>query len=421
MRNAEQVLISATLNTADMVTPLNEGVTPSWFREYRNEWTFIAARYKKTRTTPSARTFKLKFPKFKLLTADDMDYAIGEMRSYHTKQSLMLLMDDAVQAIEGGRDVTDLVQNMYRGLVDLTGEVAGQTNEAELISGWRASYTDALIRAKKRNRGATMGIPTGYPTLDLVTGGYNPGEYWVFGARLGQGKTWALIRSAVAALEDGKTVQYHALEQTKTQLGMRFAPFLSSRFNPTGEVFKTSDIQHGTVDVIGYRKFLQVLEGKAKGRLILDDTPRRKLTSLMLSAKIERNKPDMVIVDYLGLMNSSPGDWTMVAALSADMKEMATTYGIPMLVANQLNRTAGIGVKSAGPEALAGADAIGQDADGVVTLKRESKRTSSMYLAKYRHGEDGNRWMMHFDPNNGIFDEISEDKAMDLRDQDDAA
>ena len=141
----------------------------------------------------------------------------------------------------------------------------------------------------------------------------------------------------------------------------------------------------------------------------------------MLSAKIERNKPDMVIVDYLGLMNSSPGDWTMVAALSADMKEMATTYGIPMLVANQLNRTAGIGVKTAGPEALAGADAIGQDADGVVTLKRESKRTSSMYLAKYRHGEDGNRWMMHFDPNNGIFDEISEDKAMDLRDQDDAA
>jgi replicative DNA helicase len=239
-------------------------------------------------------------------------------------------------------------------------------------------------------------------------------------ARLGQGKTWALVRSAVAALVAGKTVQFHALEQSKTQLGIRFTPFLARQFGDGKVMFKASDLQHGTVDIVGYRKFLQELEKKTSGKLILDDTPRKKLSPLMLAAKIERNTPDVVIVDYLGLMNNTPGDWSAVAALSADMKEMATTYDIPIIAANQLNRAAGIGRGNIGPEALSGADAIGQDADGVITLKSESKRTKSMYLAKYRHGEDGNRWMMHFEPNIGIFDEVSEDKAMDLRDADDA-
>jgi len=91
---------------------------------------------------------------------------------------------------------------------------------------------------------------------------------------------------------------------------------------------------------------------------------------------------------------------------------------VPIIVANQLNRTAGISTKNVGPEALSGSDAIGQDADGVVTMQKKTKRTVQMFLAKYRHGEDGMHWYMQFEPNTGVFDEISEEKMMDLRDED---
>lgn len=420
-RNAEQVLISAVLHTGDIGEALDAGVTKEWFRDYPAEWGFISARFKRTRMVPSIKVFRLKFPKFRILDVDDLDYGIGEIRTHHAKQSFMLLMDGAVQGLEAGGDPRDLITHMHRGLVDLSGEMTGKENETDLVSDWKHSYAAVMARAKARSKGLTYGLPTGYGTLDLVSGGLKGGEYWVFAARLGQGKTWSLVRLATEVLKRGKNVQFHALEQTRTQLGLRFAPFLSRHLGDGKTIYKTSALQNGSVDVLGYRKFMEGLAGQTKGGLLLDDTPRGKLTPLALQAKIERNEPDLVIIDYLGLMNSQAGDWSAIASLSAEIKEMAVAYDIPIVVANQLNRTASIGNKHNGPEALSGADAIGQDADGVITMRKLSKRTGSMFLAKYRHGEDGMNWPIHFEPDVGIFDETTEQKAMDLRDEDLAA
>lgn len=416
-RNAEQVLISAVIKTGEIGEALAAGVTLSWFREYKAEWNFISMRYKRTRTVPSQRVFKLKYPSFRIIDVDDLDYAIGEIRTWHAKQSFIGLMDEAVEGIEGGSDVPELISTMYRGLVDLSGDMTGKANETDVVTDWRKSYAEVLRRSVAKGKGKSMGLPTGFPTMDLVSGGWNAGDYIVHAARLGQGKTWSLIRTAVAVVLAGGTVEYHALEMSNMQLSFRMMPFLSRHLNG-GKVFKASDLQHGTANMKDYRLFMDMLSKDCKGQLILDDTPRGRLNSLSLAAKIERNKPDMVIVDYLGLMNATPGDWGAVAALSSDMKEIATTYGITVIVANQLNRTAAIGSNNAGPETLSGSDAIGQDADGVITMKKISKRVIRMFNAKFRHGEDGNSWMIHFEPNIGLFEEISEDKAMDLKDED---
>lgn len=416
--HVEQVLISAVLNTEDLATPLHAGIDRSWFREYGREWDFILGRYKQTRDVMKPMTFRLKFPKFKVLAGmDDMDYAVSEMRQWHAKQTLMALMDDAVQGLETAQDPVQLIGGMYKGLVDLTGDITSTSNETEMVHEWRSTYMHAVSRANKRKKGKIIGWPSGWGTLDLVTGGLNPSEYWVLAARLGQGKTWALVRMVTEMLMAGATVQYHALEQTRTQLGMRFAPFLSHKIDGSAQ-FTASDLMHGNADVIGYKKFLMALEKKTNGKLILDDTPRGRLNSLSLSAKIERNEPDVVVIDYLGLMNNSPGDWAAVAALSSDCKQMASDYGLLMLVANQLNRAAGIGRGPIGPEALSGSDSIGMDADGVITLKSLSKHVKQVYLAKYRHGEDGNTWQCEFRPNTGIFDEVSTERAYEIKDED---
>jgi len=67
---------------------------------------------------------------------------------------------------------------------------------------------------------------------------------------------------------------------------------------------------------------------------------------------------------------------------------------------------------------LAGADAIGQDADCVITMKQMSAHVIKMKLAKFRHGSDGQMWFNEFRPNSGKFDEISGQEADNIMDDD---
>jgi len=124
-----------------------------------------------------------------------------------------------------------------------------------------------------------------------------------------------------------------------------------------------------------------------------------------------------VFIDYLTLMNGQVGDWQAIAALSAELKGIAMRYGIPIIAAAQINRTA-IGEDLPGAEHLAGADAIGQDADAVITMKQVSKHVIKMRLAKYRHGSDGQIWFNEFRPGSGRFVEIDGDTASEIMAED---
>ena len=107
-----------------------------------------------------------------------------------------------------------------------------------------------------------------------------------------------------------------------------------------------------------------------------------------------------------------------VAKLSGDLKELASRYAVPIVAAAQLNRANGLSKEPAGPEALAQADAIGQDADAVITMRQTTKSVIRMKLAKYRHGVAGFQWFTQFQPSRGIFKEVSYSAAQTLMDAD---
>ena len=108
-----------------------------------------------------------------------------------------------------------------------------------------------------------------------------------------------------------------------------------------------------------------------------------------------------------------------MAELSGEIKGIAMRYEIPVVAAAQINRMA-IGNDLPGAEHLAASDAIGQDADCVITMKQQSQRVIKMKLAKFRHGQDGQEWYNEFAPNSGRFEEVSGDTARDLIDEDKA-
>ena len=179
---------------------------------------------------------------------------------------------------------------------------------------------------------------------------------------------------------------------------------------------RVKSLSSGQVSVIDYQNFLDKAEATYLAPFIIDDTARGKVTINSIAAQIERNSPDVVYIDYITLMKMSQGfnsDWRAVAELSSELKGLAQTYQIPIIAAAQLNRNA-INSETPGASDIAQADSIGQDADGVIVLVKESKHCVRAKLVKYRHGEDQQQWWLEFRINRGIYKEISYAQAQQI-------
>lgn len=411
----EALLISATIRTQDCATPLRGGITHKLFHVYEREWAWIEEYYQRRKKCPSREAFKHKFPDFRFIRVDDVEHLCDEVKAEHARHRTVTLIDEAIESLKGDQSIDKVVTSLHRGLVDLELQTSSAQEFGSLTDDWQTTFREVARRYERAQKHGMAGIPTGFPTLDNLTGGPQPGDYWVIGARLGQGKTWTLIRMACAALYEGHTVNYHALEQSRTQIEMRCHTFISSKYGK--ETFKGLDLMRGqNFDLLAYRKFLRNLKQTIKGTLYVSDTSRGYVTPFTLASMIERNNPTAVYVDYLTLMDQGD-DWRATAKLSGSIKQLAQRYQVPIIVAAQINRS-GAGKEPPGPEHLSSSDAIGQDADALVTLKQMSSHVIKFRLAKFRHGRDNEFWWCKFRPNTGDYEEISGDEALEVMAED---
>jgi predicted ATP-dependent serine protease len=226
---------------------------------------------------------------------------------------------------------------------------------------------------------------------------------------------------ACAAAITGHTALFFALEQSRQQVMMRAHNLLSSTYG--SEVFQAMDLMRGkNVDLWKYRQFCKKLAEDLDGHLVVDDTSRGKVTPFTIAAQIEKYQPHEVFVDYLQLMDMSGGgrggeQWQQLGAISGQLKEIAGKYNVGMVAASQINRM-GIGKQPPGAEHLAGADSIGRDVDGLITMKKQTSRIIQMRLAKYRHGFDGMKWYVQQDLKRGLFTEVNGNDAFDMMQED---
>lgn len=410
--NSEQLLISAVLRNGDHVTPSAKGITKKFFHAYDEEWEWIERYISKHKRAPSRGAFLSKFPDFRIKKVDDTEFFCDEVRKSHVQTRLTSTLQDIIGEIEDG-NVDGAVRAMHQNALEIESQMAGMSGDADIIENWQDTYDEVMRRMARQAEFGLAGIPTGFPTLDERTGGPQPGQVWIVAARLGQGKTWSLVRMAVAGCFSGLTVQYDALEQTRAEIAMRVHTFASSEYGK--EVFKNVDLAQGrNFSPREYKEFLKSMRKDVSGKFHVADTSRGPVSPLTIAAQIERNRPDAVYLDYLTLMDAEGGDdWKGIAKLSKNLKNIAGVYSVPIIAAAQLNRTA-IGKDLAGPEALAESDAIGRDADAVITMRQLSKRIIAMKLAKFRHGRDGFTWYTKFLPNTGYFEEVTFDEAQDI-------
>jgi replicative DNA helicase len=418
----EANLISAILrNPTRFSDALNEGIAPGFFHVHPMESKFIFGYYERKGGVPSKAAFKSRFPEFRMKAVDDVEFFAGEVRLNHARQTVTNRLNSMIEDLSVG-NVEAVTKLMHNTAMEMESTLSGGGENFDIIQAHGDIADEAERRFNAVESGGHAGIPTGFKTLDEITGGLQPGWVTVVGARLGQGKTSACIKIASHALFAGHSVQFNALEMTKAEVAMRFHAYASSHY-AKGE-FRSADLSRGiNFSPKAYREFLLKLATQVTGQFHVVDVRHGGLTPLGLAAQLEKNKPDLAVVDYLTLMETGDGhgnkargddDWQSLAKLSKRLKMVAGQTGTPLVLAAQLNRSAANQRDVPTADTLAESDAIGRDADLIVMIQKRSARVLTMSVAKFRHGADGQRWYARYEPNVGLFAEIDGDEAGEL-------
>lgn len=412
----EALLISAVLQTKDASAFTRNGITAEMFDGLRDEAKWLMDYIARYERTPSKTNVRTKWPDFVVYKVDACDYYADEVKQAYARSAVTDLLDRSVELIIQGK-LDKAIESMSTELLHVQAVVQDAADDYDLASDWESTYEATKKRMERVRSGGRAGVPTGFSTIDLNTGGLQPGWMTIVGGRLSAGKTWAMVRMAHEAVIEGYTALYFTLEQPRDQIAMRAHTMMSQALG--GEVFRHLDLQRGNgFDLIEYRKFLESLEERVPGRFVINDTSRGRVGPIQVAAGIEREEPDVVFVDYLTLMKQTgDGGWLSVADLSASMQQLAQKYQVPIVLGSQLNRTA---MGSDEPDAgqIGRSDAVGQDADLVVMVTKKTTSVRKMSLAKNRHGPDGLTWFTMWKPNTGEIEEITGDRASELIEED---
>lgn len=349
-----------------------------------------------------------KFPDFPRTDALDAEFAADEVRYAYSQRAMRSAIRLAASCVsEGDYEEAAMALASYVPLLAARARVNALTD---------LSYLETYDE-----RPEAVSVP--WKSLQSMTGGIRAGDLWYGAARLGQGKTWTAIDVVGHALREGHRVNLFSLEMPKAQIMTRVHTVLGCSLGESVDHIAMRDKVH---DVIAYRKLLHRIRDEVPGELFVYDASDGRVTPASVAARA--GDVHLNVIDYVGLMGSSLGkraidDWRVMASISNELKEVAVSKSTRIFALSQINRE-GDSTSKYPPKTknLAQSDSIGQDGDVVLTHKKYS-RTSTIYsLEKNRHGVDQRYFYARFLPNEGKFNEISRERADELRDteQDDS-
>ena len=221
------------------------------------------------------------------------------------------------------------------------------------------------------NNNSLSGIPSGFPSLDALTGGWQNSNLIIIASRPSVGKT-AFAQNVVrnAAVDYNIPVAFFSLEMSSLQFATRIIRS-EAKFN---KLF----FEGGrTLTEQEYAQLESRLAGLSGAPLYIDDTPGLKLSDFHEKAKKYVNEYDvrLIVIDYLQLM-CGPDELRgqreeEVSFIARGLKTIAKELKVPIIATCQLSRSL-TRFCSARPELsqLRESGAIEEVADSVILIHR---------------------------------------------------
>ena len=412
----EESVIGAMMVDSDCVYPAMEALTEKSFYDPKLRLVFRAiANLFRTRSAVDITTVAERLREDGVIEEVGGPAKLASLTSSvgsaaNVEYYIKILQQKTIQ-----RDLIEAGYGILKKAFDETDDVDKLINESQAAvydavqGNMRSAYVElgnALNRALDRiqrsqqSTGLT-GVPSGFPSLDAITMGWQEGNLIVIGARPGHGKTAiALNMARSAAIDHGIPTAFFTLEMTDIELADRLIGTetgLASNKRKGRVKMKDEDWAH----------LEEALVRASKAPLYIDETPGLTITEF--TSKIKRMKSErgirIAFVDYLQLMHASGHESQYraqeIGEISRQLKETAKELRIPIIALAQLNRNlmGRQGSVNGRPvlSDLKDSGSIEQDADMVLFIHRpallglseEPVDMAELVIAKNRSGEMG--------------------------------
>ena len=281
-----------------------------------------------------------------------------------------------VKELSARRRAIDLVGKVRQELMDPSNDINGTIDQLAtasnelLVSGHKwTPIQDVLVEAyeytAKRASGEITSITSGISNLDHVIGGFFGGELTVVGARPAVGKSVFGMNTALAAAKQGYRVGIVSREMTDIQYGQRILSYAGG--------VDGSNLRRAKLSPEEWDSLAKGLEQASTLPISFLFTVRTvEDLRAEIQRKFNRHEIDMLVVDYLQLMETAQRyreDRLRVGRISKELKNIAVDFNIPVVALAQVRRFAG-GARAKMPtlEDLKDSGSIEQDADNVIFL-----------------------------------------------------
>jgi replicative DNA helicase len=313
------------------------------------------------------QSFVLTLVEDQASSANVYDYA----KIVKDKSSMREIIRTAMRVAQMGMtysgDAEDFIQEVESSFFKLTND-AKSGSMVKLNATLKQNLKE--LEDTSRLMGEISGLSTGYPRLDELLLGMQPGQLIVLAARPAMGKTSLALNVAVSScIQAGLPVVIFSLEMLATELSMRLltgrAKVDSKRVRK--KAFLDTDL----------RSIAKATQELSSLPIYINDSGNT--TILDIQSQCRKVKAEqglgLIVIDYLQLMGSTSKNIQreqQIAEISRGLKTMAKELGCPVIALSQLNR----GVESRPNKRPSTADlresgAIEQDADIVMFVYRD--------------------------------------------------
>lgn len=295
------------------------------------------------------------------------------------------------------QDLNSTVDKIQKGLNTVT-----LLEDKEIVEGNLSTSLDEFYAnyQKIKSGEISVGLQTGFPSFDKYTGGLKNGELDIVMGGSNEGKSVFLLNVAHHVhTKLNKNVIYFSVELPKDQIIRRYLA-LSANINI--DRFRDGILTKDENDRL--IKTMQDFKQRQNMFYIVDNPT---CTADSVAAKFEelslKNKIDLIIIDYLGIMKpkkSSGQKWEDLGQIALDTRHIARQYNVPVLTAMQVKQEAIKNSKNPvyNMTDMANSFMVIHHADTVVSIKLKDQVAAmqglsvidmSANLAKVRDGQKG--------------------------------
>lgn len=331
--NIEARLLSKILLDKDIRSCLDRRVLPDFFQDEQHAalYAWMIEFFGRYGKPPTPDAMRRNHPWFKVVKApEEMDWYIDTLLEAREYALLYDALAEAEAAIKV-RDTESAKKIVQQCMSQVAAEISPlrdlNLSDPKTVAAWLAEYEELEQRGSD-----LIGLPTGFPTIDRATAGYQAEQLITIIGLAKAGKSTGLLLTAKAVHDSGRIPLFIGFEMSNDEQKTRYAA-IRARVNYhrlfTGRLHPAEKKQ--------FEKALHELENTPDLWLTAD--PSATSTISGIQAKLDTYDPAILLVDGVYLMvdeiSGEQNTPTALTNITRNLKRMAQRHRIPIVCTTQ--------------------------------------------------------------------------------------